>query len=329
MSNQVSVTFRNEYTAQQNYTPLFPTSNKDVVVKPISDSLQGYGKRMDSSVNRILNTSTGYNIKNVIAELEKRRAEYFALACAAEDKAREAEEKRRHAEIRMERATNQLFVAELRLKEIEDERQSHLRAIEIERDKAQKAAQANLDAENRMKNAEKRVKEAENEATTLTVALTKAYQKKAEAEANARALEEKAQIIETLFLRSEAVTQTAAHVTVEGNLIFGLLIFASKSKLRAIEKAIRDIDAKYEPQAEYLSNLLQKHTAKLRPINGKAGLETEAESSSVYSSLDVDQASSAKAQKGLVSRLRFIIYGMLITQLVGMCWGFITEFLRV
>ena len=326
MSKQVCATFRNEYRALQNYTPSFPSSCNNVAVKRSSDPLPIYGKTKDSSVTDLLDTPTGYNIKSVIAELEKRRAKYFAQACAAEARAQEAEEKCVRAESRLEQETNQRLAAEHRLREFEGDRLRQQEEVEIERKKALEAAQAHEDAEARLKRAESRIKEAENDATSLTLALAKAYQKKSEAEATARAVEEKANIIEALFLRSEG----GASVAVEGHLLFGLLICASKSKMRAIAKAIRNVEARHRPQEDYLENLLQKQTAKLRSTPETANLiEGEYKSLDSMKSVDDVHASCVAEQKGFGTKLKFMFYGIVIMLLIGGCWGLITAFLRI
>jgi hypothetical protein len=325
MSKQIRVKVRNEYRAQQNYTPSIPSSCSGVAVKYNSAVLPKYGKATDSSVTDQLDTSAGKNIRSVIAELEKRRAEFFALARSSEARAQEAEEKRELAESRLEQEANLRLEAEQRLREIEDDRFRQLQAVDNERMKKTEAALAHDEAEARLKQAERRIKEAEKDVTSLTLAVAKAYQKKAEAEAAARAAEEKVQIIQSLFLRSEAST----HVAVDGNLLFGLLIFASKSKLWAIDKAIRNVDARHRPQEDYLGNLLQKETAKLRSIPETATLTERANKSvNLLKSVVDDRACRVTEQIGLGIKLKFTILGMVIMLLVGACCEFITAYLQ-
>src|SRR5262245_48146356 len=123
MSKQVCVPFLDEYVSQENYTPILPTSRNTVALKRSSEALTNYVKATDSSVTHLLNTSS---IKNVIAELEKRRAEFSAIACAAEARAREAEEKCEQAVNRLEQEKNQRILAEQRLREAEAECQRQL-----------------------------------------------------------------------------------------------------------------------------------------------------------------------------------------------------------
>jgi chromosome segregation ATPase len=325
MSKQIRVKVRNEYRAQQNYTPSIPSSSNSVAVKCNSAALPKYGKATDSSVTDQLDASAGKNIRSVIAELEKRRAEFFALARSSEARAQDAEEKRELAESRLEQETKLRLEAERRLREFEDDRLRQLQAVDNERMKTTDAALAHDEAEARLKQAERRIKEAEKDVTTLTLAVAKAYQKKSEAEANARAAEEKAQMIQSLFLRAEAST----HVATEGNLLFGLLIFASKSKLWAIEKAIRNVDERHRPQEDYLKNLLQKETAKLRSIPETATLAVGANRSvNLLKSVDGEYACRVTEQKGLGFKLKFTILGMVIMLLVGGCCELITGLLQ-
>ena len=306
MSKQVCAPFQIEYTPQQDYAPSFPSSHKSVAVMRAGNALPKYGKATDYSVTDLLDTSAGNDIKSVIAELEKRRAKFSALAYAAEARAQEAEEKCDRAEGRLEQEKNQRLEAEQRLKEFEDHRLQQLQATEA-----------------RLIKAERRIKEAEKDTTSLTLALAKAYQKKAEAEATARAVEEKAKIVQALFLRSETTTRIA----IEGNLIFGLLVFASKSKITAMERAIRNVDARHGTQGDYLKNLLQKQTAGLPSIPEKVALaEGEFTSLNRLKSGDEDQACPVIQEIGFGTKLKFMVYGMIIMLLVGGCWNIIKGF---
>jgi hypothetical protein len=87
------------------------------------DPLPKYGKATDSSTTDPLNTSARYNIKSVIAELEKRRARLFALTRAAEARARVAEKKFEQSENRLERETNQRLMAEATARAAEEKAQ--------------------------------------------------------------------------------------------------------------------------------------------------------------------------------------------------------------
>jgi hypothetical protein len=326
MSEQICVTFRNEYRPQPTYTSAFQSSCKTIALKRSTDPLQKYGKATGSSVTDLLNTSVSYNIKSVIAELEKRRSEFSALACAAEARAREAEEKCEQAENRLKQETNQRLVVEQRLREFEADRLRQQQSVEIERVKTQKAVNAQGEAEARLKKVENRMKEAENDATSLTLALAKAYQKRSEAEASARAVEEKANIIQALFLRSE----TAKRVTIEGQLIFGLLIFASRSKMKAMERAIRNVEARHRPKEDYLKNLLEKPTAKLHAIPEKTTVtEGDPTSLNLLKSVEDYPACHVTVQNGLWIKFKFMIYGMVIMLMIGGCWELIKAFLQI
>jgi hypothetical protein len=175
---------------------------RDILVVPLkkepirSAALPKYGKASAASTN-LFHRSSGYNPKTVIAGLEKRRAELFALALEAVARAKEARERCVRAENKLEQETNQRLVAEQRLRDIEQVRLRQLQAM---------------------------IKVAENDARSLTLALARADQKRAEAEASARAAKEKAHQIESFYLGGEA----AGRHTRERDLKFGLLIFENK-----------------------------------------------------------------------------------------------------
>ncbi len=162
-----------------------------------------YGEATDSSLTGQSNKPAGYNIKSVTAELEKRRAELFALARAAEARAREAEEKCEQAETRLEQEMNQRLLADQRLMELEEDRLRQQQAVEIEGMKALKVALAHEEMEARLIEAEDRVKEAENKVEALTLALTEADQKRAEAESLTQVAKDDAREIELFFDAAE------------------------------------------------------------------------------------------------------------------------------
>ncbi|MGH9852095.1 MAG: hypothetical protein ACREBD_19840 [Blastocatellia bacterium] len=199
---------------------LWLSSNRDS--RGNRGALPKSGKATDPSAPDLLNTSAGHNIKRVIAELEKRRAELFSLARAAEAIAQTAEEKREQAEHRLKQETNQRLVAEQRLRELEEYRLRQLQAVKNEGVKTIKTALAHAGA--RLKEANGRIKAAENYAKSLALALAEANRKRAKAEAIARAAEEKAHRIKAFFPGSEA----AAHEATERYLLFGFLIFANR-----------------------------------------------------------------------------------------------------
>src|SRR5262245_13287892 len=87
------------------------------------DSLPKSGKATDFSATDPLNTSARYNIKSVIAELEKQRARLFAQTRAAEARARVAEKKFEQSENRLERETNQRLMAETTARAAEEKAQ--------------------------------------------------------------------------------------------------------------------------------------------------------------------------------------------------------------
>jgi hypothetical protein len=326
MSKQICVPYRNEYRSQQNYAPSFPSPRKTVAIKRNTEALLKYGKAADSSVTDLLNTSAGYTIKSVIAELERRRAKFFALACAAEARAQEAEKKYEQAENRLEQEINQRLVAEQRLREFEENLVRQLQDMEIERVKTLEVVRSQREVEARLKKAERRIKEAENDTTSLTLALAKAYQKRAEAEAFARAAEEKAHKIETLFLRAEAGPDEAT----EGNLKFGFLIFESRRKMLEIERDFRKVEARHRQQADTFTNSFQKQDVKPLAIHEKEPLaEEEFTSHNLRKSDDDDHACPVAEQKGLGAKLKFFIYCMAISVILGACWGLVTVFLEI
>ena len=81
-----------------------------------------YGKAPDTSKTDLLNTSAGYDINSVIAELEKRRAKLLVLARAAEARAREVEEEFEQFKSRLKQETKQRLVAEQKLREFKEDR---------------------------------------------------------------------------------------------------------------------------------------------------------------------------------------------------------------
>src|SRR2546428_482860 len=100
-----------------------------------------------------------YNLNNVSAEVERRRAELAALARAAEVRAKEAEQKCTQAEGRLERELRERLLAEQRLRELEENRLRQMRATPIEAPQARTAAWAQAGTEARLKEADARAKE--------------------------------------------------------------------------------------------------------------------------------------------------------------------------
>jgi len=104
------------------------------------------GKATDSLVPDQFNPSAGSNTERVIAEMEKRWAELFALARAAEARVQAAEEKREQAEHSLKQETNQRLVAEQRLRQLEEHRLRQLQAVKNEGMKTLKTALAHAGA---------------------------------------------------------------------------------------------------------------------------------------------------------------------------------------
>jgi len=94
--------------------PVKKTPNRIIYLteKPGGNAFPKYGKAPDTSKTDPLNTSVGYDINSVIAELEERRAKLLALVSAAETRAREAEEEYEQFKSRQKQETNQRLVTE-------------------------------------------------------------------------------------------------------------------------------------------------------------------------------------------------------------------------
>jgi hypothetical protein len=103
--------------------PVKKTSNRIIYLteKPSSNAFPKYGKATDTSKTDPLNTSVGYEINSVIAELEERRAKLLAFVRAAETRAREAEEEYEQFKSRQIQETNQRLVTEQKLREIKED----------------------------------------------------------------------------------------------------------------------------------------------------------------------------------------------------------------
>src|SRR5262245_43885636 len=298
---------------------------REILVAPLkrepvrSDGFSKYGKTSASSFNNIFTRSAGYNIKNVIAGLEKRRAELIALALEAMAKAQEARDRCVRAENRLQQETNQRLVAEQRIKEFEEDRMRQMRAGKIEGGKTIKAELEQEEVEARLKEAECRIKTAENDARSLTLALARADQKRAEAEATARAAKEKAHKIESLYLGAEAATPEAR----ERNLVFGLLVYENKKhKMRGMEGARRNESEKRREQKSGRKNFAQKHHARLSSMPGQSAFAEGAfRSASSPISVDYEHTASVIEEKELGINSKFIFGSVLITlALVGVFW---------
>lgn len=151
-------------------------------------------------------------IRNVTAELEKRRAELLSLARAAENRAREAEEKQQQAEARLEQEIAQRMLFEKRLSELEQEHLQMLQAGEAESLKVLKAMMSHEEAEARLQDVENRLKVAEEKATSLENSFEVESKKRVEAENSARTFEEryatvKADLSKEVELRLQATQQ--------------------------------------------------------------------------------------------------------------------------
>ncbi|HKQ78289.1 MAG TPA: hypothetical protein VJ810_31605 [Blastocatellia bacterium] len=115
---------RGRFQGESLVAPVKKTSNPiiNLTEKPSSIALPKSGKATDTSKIGLLNTSAGYDIYSVIAELEKRRAKLLVLARAAEARAREVEEEFEQYKSRLKQETKHRSVAEQKLSEFKEDR---------------------------------------------------------------------------------------------------------------------------------------------------------------------------------------------------------------
>jgi hypothetical protein len=163
-------------------------------------------------------------VKNVKAELERRRKELFAQAREAENKAREAEEKHKQVESRLAQEIEKHELTEQRLRELEEEHLKGLSAIEAAEFKLLEVQVALEESEGRLKEAENLVKkaearaeeeaerraQAESKAEAAALALAEADQRCHEAGARAQTAEKNTREIEGLIAEAESIA-LAAH----------------------------------------------------------------------------------------------------------------------
>jgi hypothetical protein len=241
-------------------------------------------------------------------------------------RAQEARERCDQAENRLEKETNQRLMAERRLRELEKDRLRQLQAVKVEGAKTLKVMLAHGEMKAKLKKAEGRIKEVENDARSLTLALARADQKRAEAEATARAAEEKAQKIEALFLGEEV----AAHEAAERNLVFGFLVYENRRhELLGMERAYRSAEKRRRQQADDLKNFRLKQNAKLSSMSEQSPL-AESEFTSFDSPIPLDDHHRRRAtgQAELKVNPKFIVYGLAITLiLVVVGWALRAAFL--
>ncbi len=277
-----------------------------------------YGRVSDSPVKKLYHRPPVYSPKKKIVELENRRKELFTLALEAIARAQEARDRCARAENKLEQETNQRLVAEKRLKELELDRLRQLQAVKLEGFKTLRAVRAHGEAEARLKLAEGRIKEAENDARSLTLALARADQKRAEAEATARAEREKAHKIESLYLGMEDEPKEAIH----RRLIFGLLVFANKrQETWGMEWALRSAEEKRRKLGANLKRPTQKQNPNTQP-----GHDQESYAGDEFTYYDWLKFNDDKKTNRLTEHNqlwvnpKFIVYSMVITLLVGVVW---------
>jgi len=304
----------------------------EILVAPLkkehvrNDALPRYGKPSPSSITNHFNGSAGYNAKSVIAGLEKKRSDLFSLALKAVARAQADRERCNEAENRLERETNQRLVAEERLRVLERDRLRQLQSMKIEGAKTLKAMLAHGEVRARLIEAEGRIKEAENDAKSLSLALARADQKRAQAEATARAAEEKANKIEALFLGDGAAAQQAA----ERNLVFGFLVYENKKQeMLGNGGAVRKNEGKRSLKADFLRNFRKTKSAKPSLMPEPAPLaESKFTTSRLPRSVNNLNTNRLKGRKAFGINPKFIVVGTVITLvLVGVCWLLSATFL--
>jgi hypothetical protein len=190
-----------------------------------------------------------YGLNNVSeeVEVERRRAELAAMARAAEARAKEAEEKAEQAEGRLEQELRERLLAEQRLRELEEDRLRKLQAgIPIEAPQPRTASWAQPGTEARLKEAETRAKEsqtwakgAETEIQSLRSKMAESEQKRAKAEALARAAGDRSRELESQAETARAALAEANRKTAEAETTARIM----EEKARAMETLLAEAEA--------------------------------------------------------------------------------------
>jgi hypothetical protein len=201
-----------------------------------------------------------------------------------------------------------------------EKRRSELFALALEAvARAQEAQERCEWAENKLERVTNQRLVAEHQFREL---LEVADQKRAAAEAIARAAEEKAHKMEALILGSEEVANEAT----KRHLVFGLLMYANNGAEAAAHEAARRNKA-----------VQVRQTARREAMEARAAIEqemrgikwalrnTERGKRQLLKSVVGAHTNRVTKQKELGIKLKFIVYGMLIMLLlVGVLWMFMS-----
>src|SRR5262249_55306664 len=196
--------------------------------------------------------------------------------------------------------------------------------------------------------AEARAQEAEEKCERAENRLEQETNQRLVAEATARVAEEKAHQIESLVLGADARDHNAA----ERNLVFGFLVYSNKGAKADARKAKSQRPARIEAKSQRPARIEAKsqrparvEAKSQRPAriearrkvpretwDASAAIELtlwkegEFTSSNLLKSVGDDRACCVTEQKGLGIKHKFIIYGAVITLLVGAYWLLIPAF---
>ncbi|MCI0390950.1 MAG: hypothetical protein MOB07_19570 [Acidobacteria bacterium] len=190
-------------------------------------------------------------------EANQKRAEAEASSEAAEAKLQQTE-------VRLTQELDQRTFLEQLLRELEEKSREQQRARETKELELYDALLSREELEARLKEAESRLMDA----GTAKIALTEELQKRAEAEAAARAVEEKARNIEALLIEAEAVAHEATerHKAAEAKLQYEI-------KQRALA------EQKLQEFEDELSNYLELDWSKNEPDMAQASAAREPQAS--------------------------------------------------
>jgi|SRR5215831_4649384 len=181
--------------------------------------------------------------------------------------------------------------------------------------KAQEAQDRCQRAENRLEQVTNHQLVAEHQFREL---LVKADQKRVEAEAMARAAEEKAHKIESIFLGEGEVT----HKATERKLVFGLLMFANKGAGAIAHQATKKHKVA-EARPRTLSEARESLAAIEQNSRGlkRANRIPEVSIRQLPKPVNDEYMARVTEQTDLGFKLKFIVYGMIIMLLlVGVFW---------
>jgi len=294
------------------------SSVTDLVKTPAGYNING--KTTNSSVTDLVRTSAGYNINgkttnSSVTDLVKTCADY-----------------------NINGKTTNSSVTDL----VKTPAGYNIRSAiaELEKRRARLFALAHA-AEARAQEAEEKCERAENR-------LEQETNQRLVAEATARVAEEKAHQIEALVLGADARDHNAA----ERNLVFGFLVYSNKGAKADARKAKSQRPARIEAKSQRPARIEAKSQRPARveaksqrpariEARRKAPCETgaasaaieltlwkegEFTSSNLLKSVGDDRACRVTEQKGLGIKHKFIIYGAVITLLVGAYWLLIPAF---